>query len=95
MCLRILTNILTEARKSLVAEGSIRLIPQPVQIACAGGITAASGFAELFEQAWRQAEWPIQTGRIRLADNSSLAVARGCLIQAIMDSGAMPDRSAA
>ena len=95
MCLPVLTNILTEAREALVKEGSIRLIPQPTSIACAGGITAASGFAGLFEQAWHQAGWPIQTGKIHLSDQPSLAVARGCLIQAIMESDALPDRTAA
>lgn len=94
-CLRILEEILSEAREELVAEGSIRLIPQPARIACAGGITMAPEFSKLFEHAWAQVGWPIQSGQIRFAQDPALAIARGCLIQAIMQGRALPERIAA
>ena len=83
--LRVLTAILTEARESLVSEGSIRLIQQPTSIACTGGITQADGFAGVFQQAWNQAGWPIRIAQTRIASNSRFAVARGGLIKAILE----------
>lgn len=88
--LRVLTSILTEARESLASEGSIRLIPQPVSIACTGGITQSEGFENLFHQAWKQAGWPIRVAQIRLATNPRFAIARGGLIKAILESGKLP-----
>ena len=93
--LRVLTSILTEARESLVAEGSIRLIQQPTSIACAGGITQSDGFANLFQQAWNQAGWPIRVDQIRLAATARFAIARGGLIKAILEADTLPERRAA
>lgn len=84
-CLRVLTAILTEARESLVSEGSIRLMHQPTSIACTGGITQSEGFAGLFQQAWNQAGWPIRVAQTRIATNARFAVARGGLIKAILE----------
>ncbi len=93
--LRVLTNILTEAREALVSEGSIRLIQQPTSVACTGGITQAEGFANLFQQAWNQSGWPLRVAQFRLATNPRFAIARGGLIKAILDSGTIPGRRVA
>jgi hypothetical protein len=93
--LRMLSSILSEARAALVEEGSLRMIPQPTPIACNGGITTAPGFLRVFEQAWQQSAWPIQIGRVQIADNPNLAIARGCLIQAIMEGRTPSERFAA
>lgn len=95
MCLRMLISILTEAREALVSEGSIRLIPQPAQLACSGGITSAAGFQELFTQAWSQAGWPLKPVSVHVVANPTMTVARGCLIQAIMNDHSNSERSAA
>lgn len=94
-CTRILTGILTEARESLISEGSIRLIQQPMSIACAGGITQSEGFEQLFQKAWGQAGWPVRIGQTRVAANPGFAIARGGLIKAILEGHATPERRAA
>ena len=83
--LRVLTAILTEARESLVSEGSIRLIQQPTSLACTGGVTLSAGFAGLFQQAWNKAGWPIRVAQTRLSENPRFAIARGGLIKAILE----------
>lgn len=94
-CTRIVGDILTEARESLVSEGSIRLLQQPVSIACAGGITQSEGFANLFQKAWNRAGWPIRIGQTRLATNPHFAIARGGLIKAILESQSISERRVA
>ncbi len=94
-CLRMLTSILSEAREVLVAEGSIRLIPQPTGIACSGWIASTEGFADLFQSAWSQAGWPLKTSPVRVPKNPRFAVAYGALIKAILDGRAVPERCVA
>lgn len=93
-CIRLLTEILTEARESLTAEGTLRLLSQPINIACTGGITLSPGFATLFQQAWHQSGWPLRVAPIRLATNR-FTVARGGLIKAILESRPLTERQVA
>lgn len=90
-CLRLFTNLLSEARESLLTEGSIRLVPQPVNIAVAGGICAAEGFESLFKQAWQQSAWPIKAAETKLPCNPRFSVARGGLIKAILEGQPLPN----
>jgi hypothetical protein len=83
--LRVLAAILSEARESLESEGSIRMIQQPVSVACTGGITVSENFPSLFQQAWNQAGWPVRVAQTRLSANPHFAIARGCLIKAIFE----------
>ena len=94
-CLRVLTAILTEARESLCAEGSIGLLQQPVSIACTGGITTSDGFASLFQQAWHQSGWPLRIAQTRIATNPRFSIARGGLIKAILAGRPLSERRVA
>lgn len=94
-CLRLLTEILTEARESLQSEGSLRLMTQPISVACTGGMTLAAGFAPLFKQAWQQSNWPLRIAQIRIAENPRFTIARGGLIKAILERQPLVDRQVA
>lgn len=94
-CQAMLTSILTEARESLLEEGSIKLIPQPLRIACAGGIVSADGFSTALQQAWTASGWPFKLGQIRIASNPRFSVARGCLIKAILENDSISHRQVA
>ena len=94
-CTRSLSEILTEAREKLISEGSIRLIQQPMSIACAGGISQSEGFEQLFLKAWGQSGWPVRIGQTRIANNPGFAIARGGLIKAILESQSTSGRRAA
>lgn len=91
-CLRMLTSIFSEAREALIAEGSIRLMPQPTGIACSGWIASTEGFTDLFQTAWSQAGWPLKTSPVRIPRNPRFAVAYGALIKAILDGRPVPER---
>jgi hypothetical protein len=90
-CTRRLTAMLTQARESLVSEGSLRLIQQPTSVACSGSITQTEGFASLFQQAWSQSSWPLRVSQISMATNPRFTVARGNLIKAILESRPAPN----
>lgn len=91
---RLLTGFLEEAREALVAEGAIRLIPQPISVACAGGITSHPGFTTALETAMSRSGWPLRMNPVRLATNPRFAIARGGLIQAILEHRAVLGRAA-
>ncbi len=93
--LRVLTAILTEARESLMSEGSIRLMQQPTSVACTGGITMSDRFQSLFQYAWNEAGWPVRVAQTRLSANPRFAIARGCLIKAILEGRPIPERRVA
>jgi hypothetical protein len=93
-CLKALTAILAEARESLEPEGSMRLLSQPANVVCTGGITMATGFETLLQQAWQQANWPLRVAQIRIAGNR-FTIARGGLIKAILEGQPIVDRRVA
>ncbi|MDB5342330.1 MAG: hypothetical protein JWP89_707 [Schlesneria sp.] len=81
---RQLTAIFTEARDTLLINGSLKLMPQPTNVVCTGGITGADGFVRPLQLAWNRSNWPIKTSQIRIAPNPRFTIARGGLIQAIL-----------
>jgi hypothetical protein len=93
--LRTLTSILTEAREALDSNGALRLMQQPISIACTGGIAEGEEFGQLFAQAWSQSGWPVKVAQTRFATNPRFAVARGGLIKAILEQGLAQDRRVA
>jgi hypothetical protein len=82
---RQLTAIFTEARDTLLINGSLKLMPQPTSVVCTGGITGADGFIRPLQLAWNRSNWPIKTSQIRIAPNPRFTIARGGLIQAILE----------
>lgn len=84
---RQLTTIFTEARDTLLLKGSLKLMPQPTSVICTGGITAADGFIRPLQLAWNRSNWPIKTLQIRITSNPKFTIARGGLIQALLEEG--------
>ncbi|HUQ68488.1 MAG TPA: hypothetical protein VM165_03130 [Planctomycetaceae bacterium] len=80
-----LVELLLEAGDRIGQHDGFRVLSQPVSLACSGGITQARGFDQILQQAWRRAAWPIRLQSIRIAPDSFYTVARGCLIQALLD----------
>lgn len=94
-CQRVLTAILTEARDTLIFNGSLKLVHQPAHVTCTGGITRAEDFVRMFQAAWIRSAWPIKTGPIKVAVNPRFTVARGGLIKAILEEQPVVDRQVA
>lgn len=82
---RFFVDVVTEARMQFEREGTLKTLPRMMPVVCAGGITATPSFLPLFQAAWNEASWPIETAPVRLASNASLSVARGCLVQAELE----------
>lgn len=89
-----LRTFLSDAREALIAEGAVRLIQQPISVACTGGITQMDGFARRLEEAMQQAGWPLRMHPVRISGSPRFSVARGGLIQAILESRSTLNRAA-
>lgn len=57
-------------------------LDQPVDIIVAGGTSKPEGFVELFKKVLKDADLPLQIGRIIRPDDPLYSVARGCLVAA-------------
>lgn len=89
-----LLQMLIDAREELLREGSIRLLGQPIQIAVAGELATPDEFAALLGRVWKQAGDPFVLGAIRVTSPESYSVARGCLIQARLESQDLGQKAA-
>jgi hypothetical protein len=69
------------ARQPRVAE-----IPQPLPVVVVGGVSRIGGFEHLLRQAFELARFPLSVHDIRFATKHDFAVARGCLIDAQLES---------
>ncbi|MCB9888922.1 MAG: hypothetical protein H6836_05045 [Planctomycetes bacterium] len=56
----------------------------PIDIACAGGTAMIGGFIEVFRDEFGKIDFPIPVGRIFRAEDSLQAVAKGCLVAAVI-----------
>ena len=89
-----LVELLLEAGARIGQNDGFRILTQPVTIACTGGITARPGFEPLLQQAWQRAAWPIRITGLRVAADALYTVARGCLIQAKLETQSATRRAA-
>ena len=83
--LRFFADVLAEARIQFEQDRTLKTLPQPLSVVCTGGIAKTSSFLPLFQRAWDESRWPVETRPIRVATDNNLAVVRGCLIQAELD----------
>lgn len=83
--LRFFTDVVTEAKTQFELDGTLKTLPKPMSVICAGGITSAPTFLPLFQRAWDEAKWPTATRPIRVVSDPNLAVVRGCFIQGELD----------
>lgn len=59
--------------------------PKPVPIVLGGGTAMVKGFIEVFQEQFKQKEFPINISEIRIVEEPLTAVARGCLIEAQLE----------
>jgi hypothetical protein len=78
-------SVIDEARSRFELDATLRTLPKSMPVVCSGGITGTPAFLPLFQQVWNEAHWPISTQPVRVSSSCDLAVARGCLIQAILE----------
>ncbi len=83
-----LVELLLEAGTRIEQHDGFRVLSQPVTVACAGGITLLPGIQRMCEQAWRRAGWPIGLQKLTVCADSAYTIARGCLVQAVLESQA-------
>ncbi len=82
---RFFLEVVSEARGQFELDGTLKTLPRSMPVVCSGGITSVPAFLPLFQRAWDEAEWPVSTRPIRVANGINLTVARGCLIQAELE----------
>lgn len=82
---RFFRDVVSDARSAFEQDRTLRTLPQPLTVACAGAVTSAGPFRALFQRVWNESNWPVATRPIRVGNNPQLAVVRGCLIQAELD----------
>jgi len=82
---RFFSDVIAEARVQFELDGTLKTLPRSMPVVCSGGITATPMFLPLFQRAWNEANWPVETQSIRVASDSHLAVVRGCLIQTVLE----------
>jgi hypothetical protein len=71
--------------------GAVPSFRDPVDIVCAGGSAMVGGFVEMFRQELQKIAWPMEIGRVRMAQNPQEAVATGCLRAALDETRAMEE----
>ncbi len=86
----LLATVLQAIGEGLGSLPHLNDLPRPLDLGCAGGTCLLPGFRRLFEQVAGEARLPLPIGTVRVAEDPSLAVLRGCLIQAELDASYRP-----
>jgi hypothetical protein len=60
-------------------------VPQPLTVTVVGGIARAHGFRKLLRDVFNTARFPVAIGDIQFATDDDFGVARGCLINAQLE----------
>ena len=60
------------------------MFADPIDIACAGGTSLVGGFIEVFRDEFSKIDFPIPIGRIFRSEEALQAVAKGCLVAAVI-----------
>jgi hypothetical protein len=80
-------------QQRLLGSGVVPVFRDPVDIVCAGGSAMVGGFVEMFRQELQKIAWPMEMGRVRLAQNPQEAVAAGCLRAALDETRALQEEN--
>ena len=83
-----LVELMMEAGNRIDQNEGFRVLSQPVSIVVSGGITGLPEMPSMLESAWNRAAWPINRRSLHIASQPDFAIARGCLINAILESEA-------
>ena len=78
--------LIRSATFALASQPRVAEIPQPLPVIVVGGVSRISGFEELLRHAFELARFPLAIREIRFATRHDFTVARGCLINAQLES---------
>ena len=89
-----LTTIHQDLAYALIRSAAVELakephtldVPQPLPVIVVGGVARIRGFRELLHHTFEAAEFPLAIRDIQFATENRFAVARGCLINAQLES---------
>lgn len=82
----LLTGVIQEAALHFAGCKQIAHPRGPIQVVCSGGTAQIPGFHDLVSLVFREVSFPVAIREIRLSDPSPYVVARGCLINADLES---------
>ncbi|MBC7819631.1 MAG: cell division FtsA domain-containing protein [Planctomycetaceae bacterium] len=93
---RFLASLHRDLLYALIRSGTFTLaglphaleIPQPLPLVAVGGVTRIAGFEGLLRQALDMARFPLAIHEIRFANSHDFTIARGCLINAQLETDA-------
>ena len=78
--------LIRSAAVELAKEPRTLEVPQPLPVVVVGGVAKIRGFRELLHHTFEAAEFPLAIRDIQFATDNPFAVARGCLINAQLES---------
>lgn len=78
--------LIRSATFALASHPRVIDIPQPLPVVVVGGVSRISGFEDVLRQAFHLARFPLVIRDIRLATQHDYTIARGCLINAQLES---------
>lgn len=81
----LITSLVAAMKDVFTKSKSLPRLGRPIPLVLSGGSTMPQGFRERFEQAMRQAEFPVPVSEIRLAADPLTATAKGALIAALSE----------
>ncbi|MFM9965407.1 MAG: hypothetical protein ACKV2Q_29835 [Planctomycetaceae bacterium] len=82
----LLYALIRSATFTLASLPRVLDIPQPLPVVVVGGVARIGGFEGLLRHAFELARFPLSVQDIRMANNHDFTVARGCLINAQLES---------
>jgi hypothetical protein len=77
---------LTNIKQRFESSEGMPSFPEPVDIVFAGGTPLVEGFIDVVKQELEKIKFPIPIKRVRLAEDSLNAIAKGCLVAAMSES---------
>ena len=78
--------LIRSATFALASQPRVMEIPQPLPVIVVGGVSRINGFEDLLWQAFDLARFPLSVRDIRFATKHDFVIARGCLIDAQLES---------
>ena len=82
----LLGHVFEEVALSFSKEYRVKNSPSPVSLVCSGGMTRITGFEKMLKDQILKTPLSIEVGDVRISTRSAHTIARGCLIQAELDS---------
>ena len=82
---RFFLEVISVARTQFELDGTLKTLPRSMSVVCSGAVTGAPKFLNVFQLAWNEANWPVTTQPVRVSSDANLSVARGCLVQAVLE----------